>query len=307
MKKGLISTILILAKSSMLALIALLSSTPANACTQAQPSFFIKSVSDSPHYVGESFRMEVSQPSSWDWLTPSGFEELGYAFGADTVGKLPTEPGLHRLRALWQNDVCAHERTVYALPSLGAISVTGTLWTFNDLDFSVPSSGGAPPLSYTWDFNDGTTKIGQSVTHRFESAGTYQVSVEVAAGGGKTDTETKTIVVTDNPNIPGMPGPIYESFMACIGGSPLHDISWSAPATGATANTYRLTITKGGHSVNYWNSTTFRNSWLTPSTHHVVEVRGCTSQSLSTCGPTRSTFFWTPSNPCSGGGGGPPD
>ena len=55
-------------------------------------------------------------------------------------------------------------------------------------------------ISYTWDFKDGDTGNGETITHTFSSAGSYTVSLIVTDNDGATDTTTKTITVTETPN-----------------------------------------------------------------------------------------------------------
>ncbi|MFB6088116.1 MAG: PKD domain-containing protein, partial [Haloarculaceae archaeon] len=49
---------------------------------------------------------------------------------------------------------------------------------------------------YAWQFGDGSTARGQRVTHTFERAGTYVVTVTVVDETGRQDTEDVTITVT---------------------------------------------------------------------------------------------------------------
>lgn len=222
-----------------------------------------------------------------------GSTSLGNGIAAHTVvGVTPNVVGLWTLRAYRLGSYCTLSETVYPLPSLGTVSVSGTLYTFTDLTLSVTSTGGVSPRTYDWDFDDGNTEDdgGTSVVHQYEAAGTYVVSVDLTDTNGRTDTANKTIVVAANPNVPGAPGAAYEDWLGCYG-SAHYDIDWSAPTTGATASTYRFNISGGGWSDTYWNSTTNVDEWLSPSTNYTVNVRACTSQSEATCGPTETHSF----------------
>jgi serine protease len=49
--------------------------------------------------------------------------------------------------------------------------------------------------SYEWDFGDGITKTGETVTHAYESAGDHAVSLTVADDAGATHTVAKSVTV----------------------------------------------------------------------------------------------------------------
>jgi PKD repeat protein len=57
------------------------------------------------------------------------------------------------------------------------------------------STAGTGSLSYSWDFGDGTTGDGEQVTHAYDDAGTYSVTLSVTDGAGTTDTATATVTV----------------------------------------------------------------------------------------------------------------
>lgn len=58
-------------------------------------------------------------------------------------------------------------------------------------------------LTYSWDFGDGTTDSGASVTHAFAEAGTYTVTVTADDGNGGTSTQTQSITVEEAPEDAG--------------------------------------------------------------------------------------------------------
>ena len=77
-------------------------------------------------------------------------------------------------------------------------------------DFSMPpgacineaivlqDSSSPAPISATWDFGDGNTGTGLSVTHTYTALGTYQITYK-ASFGGCSSIVTKTIDVTNKP------------------------------------------------------------------------------------------------------------
>ncbi|MFW6072060.1 MAG: PQQ-binding-like beta-propeller repeat protein [Thermoplasmatota archaeon] len=67
------------------------------------------------------------------------------------------------------------------------------------------SSDNREITSYEWDFDDGTTANGETVTHKFDEKGTYEVTLTVSDEAGNTDTDTVTVTVEkkDEDGIPG--------------------------------------------------------------------------------------------------------
>jgi predicted outer membrane repeat protein len=55
-------------------------------------------------------------------------------------------------------------------------------------------------ITYQWDFNDGTTGSGASVSHTYAAAGVYQVTVTAANGGGSLSVPT-TVTVLAAPQV----------------------------------------------------------------------------------------------------------
>lgn len=56
---------------------------------------------------------------------------------------------------------------------------------------------------YTWDFGDGSTTVStRTVTHSFDSAGTYEVTLTVQDGDGNTDADILEVVVVEEGEAP---------------------------------------------------------------------------------------------------------
>ncbi len=65
----------------------------------------------------------------------------------------------------------------------------------NTVTFTDNSSG--DPISWEWDFGDGTTSTEQNPSHQYFSAGTYTVRLTVTWAGGVTDTAETQITVIE--------------------------------------------------------------------------------------------------------------
>ena len=55
-------------------------------------------------------------------------------------------------------------------------------------------------ISYAWDFKDGSTGSGETISHTFSSAGSYNVELTVTDNEGATDSSTKIMTVTETAN-----------------------------------------------------------------------------------------------------------
>lgn len=56
---------------------------------------------------------------------------------------------------------------------------------------------GATAVTYEWKFGDGKTARGESVTHTYTRAGTYQVTLTVTDSAGRSGTTTENITVRE--------------------------------------------------------------------------------------------------------------
>lgn len=72
-------------------------------------------------------------------------------------------------------------------------SISGLTASF---DASASSDAEGPVASYAWDFGDGQSGTGATVSHPYASAGTYQVTLTVTDGAGATGSVAHSVVVT---------------------------------------------------------------------------------------------------------------
>ena len=74
------------------------------------------------------------------------------------------------------------------------------------VQFTIGSTS-PPPLTYKWDFGDGTVAFGgSSVAHVFNTTGTFTVTVTVSDGGGKSSSASMPLTVNANSSGGGEPG-----------------------------------------------------------------------------------------------------
>ena len=69
----------------------------------------------------------------------------------------------------------------------------------NVITFSDASTGGTPPLSYSWTFGDGGTSIQVNPTHLYAAAGTYTVTLTVRDRNNSSDSHSHSVTVSPLP------------------------------------------------------------------------------------------------------------
>ena len=85
-------------------------------------------------------------------------------------------------------------------PWIITTNVTGMQYPGKPLYFTLTAddtTGDVPSLEYTWDFGDGTIANQQNVTHVFQDAGMFSVTVTVTDNNGASDSEDIQIIISD--------------------------------------------------------------------------------------------------------------
>ena len=95
--------------------------------------------------------------------------------------------------------------------SASNVGQVGFAVTFSVGGSATDTNNGALPLTYLWNFGDGTTAITSSstVTHVYAVQGTYTVTVQISAGPGSTAISTLSFKATTNPTV--LLGPVSVS------------------------------------------------------------------------------------------------
>ncbi len=66
---------------------------------------------------------------------------------------------------------------------------------------SASATGGTPPIEFSWNFGDGNSVVGSSVSHRFSATGTYPVTVSATDSVGAYSVESASVHVVPLPSV----------------------------------------------------------------------------------------------------------
>src|SRR6266568_3101631 len=117
--------------------------------------------------------------------------------------------------------------------------------------FTATTIGGTPPYSITWNFGDGTSGTGSSITHTFTTAQSFTVK-ETA-----TDSSAPTRTATSSQSVTVVTTPPLTTTLQVSSSSPQvgQTVTFTASATGGTAP-YTYTIAFGDGSTGTGSTTT---------------------------------------------------
>ena len=97
-------------------------------------------------------------------------------------------------------------------------------------------------IAYSWDFGDGCTATGVSVTHRYIQNGTFVVNVTVTDNDGATDSDTCTVTVSLSPVADAGPDQI------CLMGDVVYFNGSGSYDPDGTVKTYQWNFGDGGNA-----------------------------------------------------------
>jgi PKD repeat protein len=141
---------------------------------------------------------------------------------------------------LWEaiNNKCNGQSTpllptavAHAFPDRATVGV-GVSFTASGSFHPDPASG--EPLTYDWDFGDGTTSMAESTSHAYGDPGTYVAVLRVTSQTGFVDSDTVVVRIADplsSVGVGGVPSsgesPLIVSFYANVtGGFPPYSYLW---------------------------------------------------------------------------------
>lgn len=261
------------------------------------------STAQGPHYVGEPFVLGVNVGADWSIQYNNGpIQNLG--FQPAGAGVIPPAPGVYILRGFRVTQgYCTLSDTVLAMPSVDSITASGTLWTASPIAFSASVSNGADPKTYLWNFGDGGTSTAVSPTRSYNTAGSFTVNLTVTDANGRQGSRQQVFAIVDNPNVPGQPGPIIREYMGCGTYRATYVLEWT-PGASQPSNyfLYKIKPTSPANAPwgEYWLTQPMRTEQVLLNRVFNVEVSGCLSNSVATCGPVRKAVL--PAVNCGGSG-----
>ncbi|WP_051476053.1 glycoside hydrolase family 9 protein [Aquimarina megaterium] len=133
-----------------------------------------------------------------------------------------------------------------ANPTTGIAPVTVSF------DASASSDSDGNPLTYAWDFGDGTTGSGVIATHEYTTVGTYSVKLTVS-NGNKVAVKTLTVTISDGKPIASFTADPEEGFIPLLVN---FDASASVDPSGGTL-TYQWDLGNGETATSETASTTY--------------------------------------------------
>jgi PKD repeat protein len=154
------------------------------------------------------------------------------------------------------------------------------------VQFTNLSMGGVAPLSYDWDFGDGTESTLQNPSHSYSSAGTYTVALEVTDSAARTDTETRSgyITVTTSPppnNPPNKP----------VNSSPANGASGVSLTPTLRASAFSDPDSGDTHAASRWQIRTAAGNYSSPAFDSGTDTTHLTSILVPALSYS-TTYYW---------------
>ena len=157
----------------------------------------------------------TGNPTSWNWNFGNGNTST-----LQNPGATYSNPGTYTVTLVASNGSSSNTKTqinyitVYAKPGTNFNVSTDTACigqTINFTNTTTIAAGGAPISFYSWDFGDGTAPAStQNVTHSYNAAGNYPVSLITTDGHGCSNTKIIHVVISPMPVPSFTMGPVFK-------------------------------------------------------------------------------------------------
>lgn len=280
---------------------------------------------DGPYCVGSNINLTANgqMGSTYVWTGPNNFSSTiqNPIIENCTLGDAGDYTCTITLNG--ESSSATTEIVIYPMPTTDFTFTTvceGETTQFNSTATNNPS--GQDIEVYEWDFGDGETGSGQTVTHTYAQAGTYQVTHTTSNGEGLcTDEKTMSVVVnampiptaTANPTSVQYSGVSTISANAGVGGTftyhwepsnmvtdPDSQTTQTVPLIESQTYTVTVTNTQGGCTSTTQVTVVMAGSDMTATAtadeYEICENGSTTLHALPIAGTGNYTFNWTPAN-----------
>ena len=181
-----------------------------------------------------------------------------------------------------QTSIATATVTVAAITASTPLQAVITADTLNGpaplaVNFNANSSTGTIS-TFLWDFGDGATSAGTTVSHAYTVAGAYTVKLTVTGASGQTNIATATVTAAA-PIVPPAPPTAVLSSSTAAGQAPLtvnFNGSGSTAATGDTIASYAWSFGDGSSATGATISHTFATAGTYNTTLTVTDSKGLT-------------------------------
>ena len=229
-----------------------------------------------PYCVGETIQLTVNQQvgATYSWTGPGGFtsNQLTPSRPNCTMAMAGTYTCVTTVGN--ETTTASTEVVIYPQPTanFNAPSVcVGSPTQFTSTSTTNPS--GQSIGSYQWNFGDGQTGSGQSTTHTYAAAGTYQATLTVSTGNGHcTDDITQTVTVNPAPTAS------FTATTVCQG----NPTQFTSTSTGQSINSYQWNFGDNQTGTGQNATHTYAQAGTFNVTLTVQSAGGCTDQITQT-------------------------
>ena len=218
--------------------------------------------------------LSTGGPTSWNWNFGNGNTST-----SQNPGATYSLPGVYSVTLTASNGgvpstiVKTNYIVVYNKPTANFSVSSHTICVGQSITFTdstILSAGGPPIAAWAWDFADGNsqTTSNTSVTHTYNTAGNFPVSVIITDTNGCTTSKVKTVVVVAPPNASFTASPLF----ACT--APL-TVNFINTSSSSGAVTYSWNFGNGNTSTQQNPSYTYNSAGSYPVSL-IVNQGGCT-------------------------------
>lgn len=276
---------------------------------------------DGPYCEGETIHLSANglPGATYSWAGPNGFAstEQNPVISDCTLAMAGDYVCTITIGTQSNNATTVVEIYQQASPSFTATSVCqGEPTQFNGV------ATGQNVAHYDWDFGDGQTASGQDVSHVYEQAGNYQVTLTVSAEDGSCPGETSqtvTVYVVPEPSANANPTVVIYDGTSTLTGeagtsgtftyhwepanmvtNPNSQTTQTVPLQATQVYTLTITNTEGGCTSTTQVAVSMEGSNLTASAYaeqnQLCENESTTLHALPMGGTGNYTYSWTPTS-----------